>query len=251
MHYLTLVTAEIPALEADLQTDQEMAKHITALEQERKNYTEGPPVILSLALEACNSRRDTFSRAITDSVAQSLERYYAGTDDPDYLEFWDQTEALQSGYLGHVDCIRLPEGRIIPVYSHPVVNHFSIRDGKVYQCHAGPLKHEKRTKRAKRMKALPNYPISKLFPSIASFAEDYYGYTYHKEQNAYGYYYNPDAFYDYYSIGGRWQDLFLVKDSCTECSIGERSCSREEFPAPEGYKWVCAARKKDIEAGCP
>ena len=78
-------------------------------EQERKNYTEGPPVILSLALEACNSRRDTFSRAITDSVAQSLERYYAGTDDPDYLEFWDQTEALQSGYLGHVDCIRLPE----------------------------------------------------------------------------------------------------------------------------------------------
>ena len=32
MHYLTLVTAEIPALEADLQTDQEMAKHITALE---------------------------------------------------------------------------------------------------------------------------------------------------------------------------------------------------------------------------
>lgn len=63
----------------------------------------------------------------------------------------------------------------------------------------------------------------------------------------YGYYYNPDAFYDYYSIGGRWQDLFLVKDSCTECSIGERSCSREEFPAPEGYKWVCAARKKDIE----
>ena len=73
MHYLTLVTAEIPALEADLQTDQEMAKHITALEQERKNYTEGPPVILSLALEACNSRRDTFSRAITDSVAQSLE----------------------------------------------------------------------------------------------------------------------------------------------------------------------------------
>ena len=37
MHYLTLVTAEIPALEADLQTDQEMAKHITAFEQERKN----------------------------------------------------------------------------------------------------------------------------------------------------------------------------------------------------------------------
>ena len=37
MHYLTLVTAEIPALEADLQTDQEMAKHITALEQERKS----------------------------------------------------------------------------------------------------------------------------------------------------------------------------------------------------------------------
>ena len=86
MHYLTLVTAEIPALEADLQTDQEMAKHITALEQERKNYTEGPPVILSLALEACNSRRDTFSRAITDSVANL---WNAIMQEPTILIIWN------------------------------------------------------------------------------------------------------------------------------------------------------------------
>ena len=87
MHYLTLVTAEIPALEADLQTDQEMAEQISALEQKSSTYPERPPVILTLALEACNNRRDTFSRAVNDFVAEALERYAAETDNPDYLEF--------------------------------------------------------------------------------------------------------------------------------------------------------------------
>lgn len=247
MHYLTLVTAETPALEADLQTDQEMAEQISALEQKSSTYPERPPVILTLALEACNNRRDTFSRAVNDFVAEALERYAAETDNPDYLEFCDKTEELQSTYQSRTDCIRLPEGRILPIYSSRLNNRFTIKDGKVYQCQAGPLRHEKRTKAAKRMKALPDYPISRLFPSFTAFAEEYYGYPYYEEQKAYGYYYNPDAFYDYYSIGGRWTDLFLVKDSCMECSIGARSCPSEKIPAPEGYKWVCAARKKDIE----
>lgn len=41
MHYLTLVTAEIPALEADLQTDQEMAEQISALEQKAQLILKG------------------------------------------------------------------------------------------------------------------------------------------------------------------------------------------------------------------
>ena len=42
---------------------------------------------------------------------------------------------------------------------------------------------------------------------------------------------------------------FLVKDTCTEYSFGERSWGNddEDFPCPEGYMWVSAARKKDIE----
>ena len=43
--------------------------------------------------------------------------------------------------------------------------------------------------------------------------------------------------------------MFLVKDDCEEYSIGERSWSNSEtkYEAPEGYRWVVAARKKDIQ----
>lgn len=221
MHYLALVTTEIPASEIEQKT----------------------------VLNPLHDVRHVFSREVSSSVTLSLERYAEDTQNPDYLEFWDQTKYLEAAHQGGIDCIKLPEGRIVPIYEEPFSDRFGIWDGKVYERYAGPLKHKKRTKRAKRIKALPDYPISHFYPTIASLAEDFYGYTYHKEQNAYGFYYNPDAFYDWYSIGGRWPHLFLVKDSCMECSSDEGSwkINREEVPAPEGYKWAYAARKKDIE----
>jgi len=56
-------------------------------------------------------------------------------------------------------------------------------------------------------------------------------------------------FYDWCVIGGRWPRRFLVKESCKEYSIGERSWDDidRKIDAPEGYFWVAAARKKDIE----
>lgn len=88
-----------------------------------------------------------------------------------------------------------------------------------------------------------------LYPTISDYATKYWGYSYYPEQEAYGFYYNPNAFFDWYSIGGRWPALFLVKEDCTEYSIGEQSYHyyEDEIPCPEGYKWACAARKKDIE----
>ena len=54
--------------------------------------------------------------------------------------------------------------------------------------------------------------------------------------------------WDWYQIGGRWPVTFLVKADCTEYSFGERSWGNysKKYPAPEGYMWVSAARKKDI-----
>ena len=124
---------------------------------------------------------------------------------------------------------------------------------RTYTGKCGPAlldtQHKKRTKAAKRIKALLNYPIKKLYPELSDYASEYWELSYHPEHKAYGFYYNPDAFFDWYSIGGRWPDLFLVKEGCKECSIGERSqrYGKENLPGPEGYKWVCAARKKDIE----
>ena len=43
--------------------------------------------------------------------------------------------------------------------------------------------------------------------------------------------------------------MFLVKNDCRDYSEGSRSWYSEGYhpEAPEGYRWVCAARKRDIQ----
>ena len=69
-----------------------------------------------------------------------------------------------------------------------------------------------------------------------------------EETGKYGEWFNPDGVYDWYSIGGRWPAMFLVKTDCTEYSLGERGIYvHTDFSAPEGFMWVACARKKDIQ----
>ena len=94
------------------------------------------------------------------------------------------------------------------------------------------------------MTALPDYPYKKLYKSFKDFAELEKYMDYNDEYEGYGYVYNPNAFYDWYCIGGRWPKMFLVKEECTDFTIGDRDYPDNYYEAPQGYRWVSAARKK-------
>ena len=105
----------------------------------------------------------------------------------------------------------------------------------------------KRTITARRMRVLPEYPQSKLYRSFDEFVEDQGGRK-NEETGRYGEWFNPYGICDWYSIGGRWPEMFLVKQDCPEYSYGEcESMDDSKHPAPEGYRWVACARKKDIQ----
>lgn len=168
--------------------------------------------------EGIGYKQQEFSLDVQDKIEELLEGYCFNTEDMRYLEFEDKTEEIKTQYEKDcVDCIKLPEGKVTE--SAQIGNRFTVRDGKVYQCYTLAFKL-KRTKHANRMKALPNYPVKKLYHNIADYAYDCYRYTYDKQYDAYKFYYNPNAFYDYYKIGGRWPKLFLEKDSCKEYVSG-------------------------------
>lgn len=248
MHHLMITSIEIPSLVEDVEKNEEIARQKASL-KELSPHNIADRVISKLLIERCNNLRDTFSRAVNDATANFLERFDYQTDNPDYLEFEDMTADMQEEFQSTIECVKLPDGRITPVHEIKAHKQYVIRNGLVYQCNAGSAKQERRTKSAKRMKALPNYPICKLYSSFDEYARKHWGLQYYSEKDAYGLYYNPDAYFDWYNIGGRWSELFLVKEDCKEYSIGECSlfCDDDSRPHPEGYKWACAARKKDIE----
>ena len=246
MHFLTLAILEIPEIREDKELDKQIVEALKELELQKQIETKN--FMLDFTIGRFQNLQSSFSRAVNDGVSELMYPYCASMEDPEYLEFDDRTEKLREEYKSAVDCIKLPQGTIVEQYGDPLWGRFIIRDGKVFQRDAGPLHHEKRTKKAKRMIALSNYPRRKLYKSFEEYAEERCGFSFDEKHQGYGYYYNPNAIWDWYSIGGRWPEMFLVKDSCLEYSIGETSwCnSGEKAEAPEGYLWACAARKKDI-----
>ena len=99
------------------------------------------------------------------------------------------------------------------------------------------------------MKVLPEYSFKKIYKTFDDFAQKYRRLTYHQEEDAYGYYYNPDGQYDWCVVGGRWANQVLVKANVEDIVENDsifRDIDKKPF-APKGYKWVSGAKKCDIE----
>lgn len=184
---------------------------------------------------------------VFDLMVPFYTEYYA----PASTNFVDLTEQLKKKYFSDqtVECIQLSNGKIVDASNYPYNLQYVIRDGKVYETNWGKLRTEKMTRKTRKMKVLPGMTMQKIYKSFEKFATNGYGYEYDPEVQGYGFYYNPSAMWDWYQIGGRWPADFLVKDNCCFYSNGERSwCNKEtELPCPDGYMWVSAARKKDIQ----
>ena len=93
-------------------------------------------------------------------------------------------------------------------------------------------------------------PFNVYYKTFEEYMYDYCGYERDKEIGTYGYWENPNAKWDWYEIGGRWNKILLVKDSVDIEKIGGPSWGNiesEKKEAPDGYKWVNACRIGDLE----
>ena len=190
-----------------------------------------------------------FENFIEILVGNRLEPYWENTEDPRYLVFSDCTEDCRTEYESDGETlVRLLEGRWVRPFSTAFESVYTLDDGKIYKRSFGPLHHHKRTKKTRRMKT-KYIPFKKMYRSLSAFAEEYYGLVRGEEPNSYGFYRNPDTKWDWFQIGGRWPDRFLVKKDCPVVHTGEVSLLMQDYQsreAPEGYCWVAGARKKDI-----
>ena len=118
---------------------------------------------LRFLLKRLQSKASTLERSAECEIDELMAPFCEGTDDPAYLEFEDRTDDLRRDYeTDKINCVRFPDGTVVPEYSRLVCEKYLIKDGKVFQKKAGHLGHEKRTKKAKKMRAFMGYPVKKL-----------------------------------------------------------------------------------------
>ena len=232
-------------VEEDPHENAAVVQSIELLQDQKKEQAKN--IMAEITLCSLMGRTTSFARQLVAAVEEVMAPYSAEASE-EYMEFADMTEELKSDYAKSIDCLKLPNGKIVECGSYPYFSKYSIVDGKVSQNKVGPLHHTRRTKQSRKIQYLPNCPRQKLYKTFEKYAGDYRGYEYNEEEKGYGFYCNPNAMWDWYQIGGRWPVSFLVKTDCTEYSFGERSWGNysKKYPAPEGYMWVSAARKKDI-----
>lgn len=194
----------MPKLEENCEENMRYAEQIAEVKEKLAQDPES--FALRFLLKRLQSKASTLERSAECEIDELMAPFCEGTDDPAYLEFEDRTDDLRRDYeTDKINCVRFPDGTVVPEYSRLVCEKYLIKDGKVFQKKAGHLGHEKRTKKAKKMRAFMGYPVKKLYPSLKQYAEDYCGYTYDSKNNAYGYYCNPNTFWDWYSMPNCWR----------------------------------------------
>jgi len=125
---------------------------------------------------------------IGDNVDLQLAPFNADpkVNDPHVkLVFHDQTDELRKKYdEGSVEIVKRPDGSW--VFAHDATEDIAPVSAK----------------------------FSELYPTFEEFCKKWHG-TEPNEQGRYGYYYNPKAKWDWYTIGGRWLGYFKALPGAT------------------------------------
>jgi hypothetical protein len=157
----------------------------------------------------------------------------------EYLRFYDVEEEYRKEYENNsVEMVKMPDGRLL----YPWDKEFRVKGQFGYgsNTHKVPENYER-----------IQVKFKDKYSDFDTFMKDWAGYeNKDPETGKYGYWENPNAKWDWYQIGGRWQGMLLVKDTA-KADIGEVSLvvgkgHEDKTPAPKGYKWVDSAKVKDI-----
>ena len=86
MHTLTLITVDIPDTTEIKVPDDGIRRLVEAVFGQETDVAPGN-IYAELIRKRLNCRRDAFSVAVDNAVAEKMDPYWEGTEDPRYLEF--------------------------------------------------------------------------------------------------------------------------------------------------------------------
>lgn len=182
MHFKTLVTVNMPTVEEDPHENAAVVQSIELLQARKDDLAKD--IMAELTLCTLMGRTTNFARQLVGAVEEVMTPY--STEPPEeYKEFADMTEELKADYAKSVDCLKLPNGKIVECGSYPYFSKYSIVDGKVSQNKVGTLHHTRRTKQSRKIQYLPNCPRQKVYKTFEKYAEDYRRYEYNEKEKGY------------------------------------------------------------------
>lgn len=184
-------------------------------------------------------------RSIDACLESILAPFNEQPETDQYLEFVDRTEDARKDYeKDTIDLIEFPDGSYCSVHDGRFTNRFTVSEGIIYELIRTEKNVEKvRSPETYTMKLLTEHPIAQWY-TFEEYCQEYRSYV-KNAAGQWGYKTNPNAKWDWYSIGGRFRGEFLVNEDNEECLLAVVD-DMDELNLPEGCELANAARKRDI-----
>lgn len=184
---------------------------------------------------------DTIQSNVHERLEEALAPFVEQVDSSsEYAVFHDMVEECRSEYEnGASKRIVMPDGRLLLPWDEEFRKEGSIGMGS--GTHNPPAELEKRM-----------VPYKEIYPTLSEFITDWRGYNFYESEGAYGYYYNPNAKWDWWTLGGRWQGLLTAKTGTPPRHLiygepGVFDPSGDEYTRSDGRIGCDGCRKGDLD----
>lgn len=184
---------------------------------------------------------DTTGLNVDDRIEKALRPFCEHVDSTRcFAEFFNVTEECRQRYEEEgTERIAMPDGRLLSPWDdefrQPALPSIS------YGKHEPPKDLERRI-----------VSFRELYPTLEEFITSWCGYSYYEEEAAFGFYQNPNAKWDWWVIGGRWQGMLTAKpDASVDHLIfgepGVFGARGDEYRRPDGRFGCDGCRKSDLD----
>lgn len=156
--------------------------------------------------------------------------------DKEKLTFFDgRVECVNDYNTEEIKAIKKPDGSYISYFSKEAENYIEHKNGelvKLQDCEITEIK------------------ANEIYKTLDEYLSEYKWLTFNEEKQTYGYWYNPNAKWDWYSIGGRWSGCLLTKrgNGVNSCLLDDLAIIPENWDALQTmYKKLCEAEQNNDE----
>ena len=184
---------------------------------------------------------------LEDHLIPVLAPFDEQTEEEKYREFEDRTEEAKADFENDtMRVVRFPDGSIHSIYDDAFNKFFFVEEDKIYAFGPnGDRKSKLQTEESKALELVTDYPVKSWYPSFEAYCDEHRGFV-KASDGRWGYTCNPNAKWDWWQIGGRFPNQFLVPAGLQDCIPSAKDDDGEPAIPPEGYQYADAARKKDI-----
>ncbi|MFR7743017.1 MAG: hypothetical protein ACLU3I_06820 [Acutalibacteraceae bacterium] len=123
----------MPKLEENCEENMRYAEQIAEV---KEKLTQDPESFaLRFLLKRLQSKASTLERSAECEIDELMAPFCEGTDDPAYLSLEDRDPMTCGGIMrtDKINCVRFPDGTVVPSDSQLVCEKYLIKDGKMFQ----------------------------------------------------------------------------------------------------------------------